>query len=68
MGYSMRTERYRNTEWVHFNMSTNTRNWSQKYGVELFNYKTDPLENINVVSRLQYKAIVSQFQDQLHGG
>jgi arylsulfatase A-like enzyme len=42
MGYSMRTDRYRFTRWVHRN------DRSQVEAVELYDHQTDPQENVNI--------------------
>ena len=38
MGYTMRVEQYRFTEWVRFNRTTAVPNWDEVWGTELYNY------------------------------
>ncbi|XP_049865291.1 iduronate 2-sulfatase [Pectinophora gossypiella] len=57
MGYSIRTNRYRYTEWISFNNKLFTRNWNKLYGVELYDHITDPDESNNVNTNPQYKYI-----------
>lgn len=50
MGYSVRTSRYRYTEWVRFNIDTGEALWDQPLlGTELYDHMTDPQENKNLV-------------------
>ncbi|XP_045763330.1 iduronate 2-sulfatase [Maniola jurtina] len=48
MGYTIRTKRYRYTEWVSFNNTQFTRNWDKIYGVELYNHILDDEESNNL--------------------
>ena len=53
MGYSLLTHQegteYRYTEWVDFNTKTFGKpDWERVVGVELYDHKTDPMENFNV--------------------
>ena len=50
-GHSVRTERYRYTEWD-----------GGKQGVELYDYETDPTENHNFASDPKYATIVTQLK------
>jgi len=60
MGYSMRTDRYRYTEWrvigkdVHFD--------------ELYDHKTDPEENVNIAGRPENKQLVARLHRMLEAG
>ena len=58
MGYSMRTERYRYTEWI----NRGTR------GVELYDYDVDPNETVNVADRRENAALVANLSERLHAG
>jgi iduronate 2-sulfatase len=53
-GYSVRTERYRYTEWD-----------GGKKGAQLYDYKTDPEEKHNLASDPKYANIVSELKDLL---
>ena len=51
MGYSVRTSRYRYTEWVRFNKDTKEALWDQPLlGAELYDHMADPQENINLAN------------------
>ena len=73
MGYSMRTDRFRYTEWVRWNGSTLSPVWSDRVSVELYDHQgddgawTDPdrFENVNQYSSapLDLRALLSA---QLH--
>lgn len=58
MGYSIRTRRYRYTEWVSFNSTLFTKDWSKNYGLELYDHITDPNEAHNIFYKRKYKDIV----------
>ncbi len=53
MGYSLRTDRYRYTEWGY-------------RGAELYDHERDPGENINIANRPENKALVARLSRQLH--
>jgi len=59
MGYSMRTDRYRYTEW---------RKDGQVVARELYDHKYDPAENVNVVDRPQHRELVQSLSRQLQAG
>ncbi|XP_063823610.1 iduronate 2-sulfatase [Ostrinia nubilalis] len=48
MGYSIRTNRFRYTEWISFNITLFTRDWNKIYGLELYDYLKDPDETNNL--------------------
>lgn len=58
MGYSMRTDRYRFTEW--------TKPSGPPVGVELYDHYEDPGENVNVADRPEHKDLVARLSQQLH--
>jgi len=60
MGNSMRTDRYRYTEW--------TKPGEPPIGVELYDHEEDPNENVNLAGQSKYKDLISQLSDQLHAG
>jgi uncharacterized sulfatase len=51
MGYSIRTEQYRYTEWA-----------EGKQGVQLFDYRTDPNEQKNLANDPQYRDVVTRLK------
>ncbi len=60
MGYSMRTDRYRYTEW--------TKPGQAPIGVELYDHEEDPDENVNLAGQSNYKNLISQLSNQLRAG
>ncbi len=60
MGYSMRTDRYRFTEWT-----VKGKDWQR---VELYDHQTDPQENVNIAERPENAELVKALTKQLHAG
>ncbi len=60
MGYSMRTNRYRYTEW--------TADGSPYKSVELYDYKESPLERRNIASRPENQSLVNGLAGMLQEG
>ncbi len=60
MGYSMRTERFRYTEWAEPGQSP--------IGVELYDHKDDPREDVNLAGQPEHKDLIEQLGTQLHAG
>ena len=58
MANSMRTKRYRYTEWG--------RNGSR--GVELYDYETDPDETVNIAGQSENAELVAHLSERLHAG
>ena len=61
MGYTMRTDRYRYTEWQH-------RETGDILARELYDHELDPQENVNAASQVGYADTVAQLSDQLRQG
>jgi sialidase-1 len=61
MGYSMRTDRYRYTEWI----DKSTRQVATR---ELYDHESDPRETINVADKKEFATAVAQLSKQLAGG
>lgn len=60
MGYSMRTERYRFTEW---------RGLTKEFAeYELYDHVKDPKENVNIANRPENAELVTQLRNLLHAG
>ncbi|CAH0717429.1 unnamed protein product, partial [Brenthis ino] len=59
MGYSIRTKRYRYTEWISFNSTLFSRNWSTIYGIELYDHVIDEYESYNLHLETKYKHVES---------
>jgi iduronate 2-sulfatase len=60
MGYSMRTDRYRYTEWL--------RPGGEIEAVELYDHQNDPQENINLGVLPQHENLLKNLGMQLHQG
>jgi choline-sulfatase len=58
MGYTMRTERYRFTRWVHRD------DHSKVDAVELYDEQTDPRENVNIANDPKNAALVAKLTEQ----
>jgi arylsulfatase A-like enzyme len=66
MGYSIRTERYRYTEWHDNNYrSYGKYNEDNIVGIELYDYEKDPLETNNWVDDLQYASAIKDLKSKL---
>jgi hypothetical protein len=73
MGYTMRTDRWRYTEWVSWNGSSLSPIWSQLKSSELYDHQNDTgawtnadkFENINLVNSVN-PSIVQALSTQLH--
>ncbi|XP_033632113.1 iduronate 2-sulfatase-like [Asterias rubens] len=65
MGYSMRTKKYRYTEWLSFNNSNFNVSWGDPLARELYIYSQDPLEDVNVADMSENVQIVKELSYQL---
>ncbi|CAH1778820.1 unnamed protein product [Owenia fusiformis] len=68
MGYSMRTDKYRYTEWVRFNETGFGPDWTAQEAVELYDHTNDQEENVNRANDAEYASIVEQLKGHLHEG
>jgi arylsulfatase A-like enzyme len=57
MGYSIRTEQYRYTEWIEN---------SKKVELELYDYRENPTESINIGRESEYINIIKELRKMLH--
>lgn len=66
MGYSLRTERYRYTEW-HDEGYRSYKSYEESTIVaqELYDYEVDPLETKNLVDETEYTSIVNELKKKL---
>ena len=62
MGYSMRTDRYRFTAWVHRNDHTKIE------AIELYDHQTDPQENTSLATDPKHAALVTKLTAQWRAG
>lgn len=60
MGHSIRTDRYRYTEWAQTGKEPAAR--------ELYDHKLDPEENANIANLPESKALVAELARKLHAG
>jgi len=60
MGYSMRTDRYRYTEWI--------RKGGEVEAVELYDHENDPAENLSLAPLPEHGDLVKRLGEQLHRG
>lgn len=58
MGRSMRTDRYRYTEWA--------KPGSAPLGAELYDHTNDPGENVNLAGQVKFKDLTASLSRQLH--
>ncbi|XP_038213512.1 iduronate 2-sulfatase [Zerene cesonia] len=65
MGYSIRTKRYRYTEWISFNSTLLTKDWNTTFGIELYDHVMDPEESNNIHTKHKYKHIKSKLSKLL---
>jgi hypothetical protein len=71
MGYTMRLDTMRYTEWVAFDFPTATADFKVNYGTELYLHTDHPvpvsfdMENANVAGEPQYKDVVIQLHQTL---
>ncbi|KAK7097570.1 hypothetical protein V1264_004525 [Littorina saxatilis] len=68
MGYTMRTDKHRYTEWVAYDHTTFSANWTHVYARELYDYSADPEGNFNVVDVPAYSDLAVQLAQQLRDG
>ncbi len=61
MGYTMKTARYRYTEWL--NQTTGAL-----IAAELYDHKADPQENVNAAERAENKELVARLSAKLRAG
>lgn len=66
MGYSLRDKRYRYTIWMTNDFRSNKPfNADLVVGTELYDYKKDPNETVNVVELKEYKSIVKDLKSKM---
>ena len=66
MGYALRTERYRMVTWMKDGIkNSGIFDPAAIVSVELYDYKTDPLETVNQAGNPEYKPIVEDLTGQL---
>ena len=70
MGYSLRTARYRYTEWVPLllDQTSYTADWDKVRAAELYDLQMDPGENTNLASHPHYTSAARQLSTRLRAG
>ncbi|KAK7097562.1 iduronate 2-sulfatase-like [Littorina saxatilis] len=68
MGYTMRTYEHRYTEWIAYNHTTFTADWSKVYARELYTYSSDPDEDVNVAEVPAFQDLTKSLSKQLRAG
>lgn len=66
MGYSMRSDRYRYTEWL--GRKKNEAGKRYAFDKELYDYENDPQGNVNLANRPEHQALVSTLSRALRAG
>ncbi|CAD7003499.1 iduronate 2-sulfatase [Ceratitis capitata] len=65
MGYTMRTTMYRYTLWVRFNANNFTKDWSDIFGEEMYDHRSDVGEEVNLIKRPEFNETRKRLKDQL---
>ncbi|KAK2159194.1 hypothetical protein LSH36_156g00065 [Paralvinella palmiformis] len=72
MGYSVRTDRFRYTEWVPVESTRNQNRtydyeivWDRCYAAELYDHRTDPEENVNRAHDRKYQGFREELKKRL---
>ncbi|KAH3705274.1 iduronate 2-sulfatase-like [Dreissena polymorpha] len=69
MGYTIRTDQYRYTEWPKFTYAPEYKpDWTKLFGVELYDHKIDPEENKNRAKDPGYESIAAELSKKLRAG
>ncbi|XP_052255182.1 iduronate 2-sulfatase-like [Dreissena polymorpha] len=68
MGYTIRTDEHRYTEWPEFSYTTHTPDWTRLHGKELYDHTIDPDENVNRSADPLYANITRILKARLHAG
>ena len=65
MGYSIRTDRYRYTLWISDFTTKSPFDPAKVYAKEMYDYKKDPLEKVNVVDAKEYGDVSKEMYDKM---
>lgn len=69
MGYTLRTDQYRYTEWAEFQYTPVYKpDWNKLVGVELYDHLADPDENYNGAYDSKYQDVRMTLSPLLHAG
>jgi arylsulfatase A-like enzyme len=66
-GYTIRTERYRYTEWIDLEYREGTKPYDANivYDRELYDYKNDPLETVSLINNPNYQNVLDSLKSFL---
>ena len=66
MGYSLRTDRYRLTIWLKGKFHEKASYLNPEFvGIELYDYKNDPLEKVSLAKNPEYAKLTKELKDKL---
>ena len=72
MGYTIRTDKYRFTEWYTFDRNTSKPDFNAKWGTELYDHSTPTIsfndENVNLADKPEMESTVNELRKALHDG
>jgi hypothetical protein len=72
MGYTIRVDKYRFTDWYRFNRNTSKPNFDEIWGTELYDHSGTATffndENINLADRPEMKETVAELRKLLQAG
>ena len=72
MGYSIRVDKFRFTEWYRFNRTTATPNFTDIYGTELYDHSAPTTffddENVNLAGESEMESVVKSLRQMLQAG
>ena len=57
MGYTIKTEKYRYTEWVGYNTTTFKPDWDRIVALEMYDHQSDPEEHFNIAGDVQTTSV-----------
>ena len=65
MGYSIKTNTHRYTEWVGYNTTSFRPYWDQVVAIEMYNHTSDPEEHFNQADNKKFDATKGLLRDLL---
>ena len=68
MGFSVRNEDWRYTEWVLFRPNYNEPDWDSLEATEFYDLSLDPEETVNLIDDADYAGYIDTMSKHLHNG
>jgi iduronate 2-sulfatase len=65
MGYSLRTNQYRLTIWMNDFTTSQPFDAKKVFASEMYDYKADPLEKVNIYKTDKYKDVAKDMYDRM---